>query len=146
MAGVNIQIKGAASGTVSDIGGYFTIKAKRGDVITFTYLGFHTYEYVVSRAINNLNISLAENIETLGEVVVTGFSEEKKLNTISSVATLDIRSNLISKPITSLSQSLQGGITGLTVTQSSGLPGGDAATIKIRGISSIVTQNDRSLF
>lgn len=142
LSGVNIVIKGTQLGVISDPNGYFSIKAKKGDIITFNFLGFKEYEYVVSRAISNLSVSLSEDIETLEEVVVTGFSEEKKLNTISSVASLDVARNLSTKPITSLSQSLQGGITGLNVTQSSGLPGADAATIKIRGISSLKTNND----
>ena len=130
LAGVNISIKGTQQGTISDNGGYFSIKAKRGDIIVFTYLGFKNYEYVVSRAISNLNVSLVEDIEALDEVVVTGFSEEKKLNSISSISSLNVSSNLLSKPVTSVSQALQGGITGLSVNQSSGLPGADAATIK----------------
>lgn len=142
LSGVNIVIKGTQIGVISDPNGYFSIQAKKGDIITFNFLGFKEYEYVVSRAISNLSVSLNEDIETLEEVVVTGFSEEKKLNTISSVASLDVARNLSTKPITSLSQSLQGGITGLNVTQSSGLPGADAATIKIRGISSLKTNND----
>ena len=141
-AGVNVTIKGTSLGTISDGNGYFSIKAKKGDVLLFTYLGFQPYEYVVSRAIGNLSVSLKEDSEVLDEVVVTGFSEEKKLNSISSVSTLDISKNLKSKPITSISQSLQGGITGLTVTQSSGMPGGDGASIKIRGISSLRSNND----
>lgn len=142
LAGVNIQIKGTNIGTVSDQNGYFSIHAKRGDILVFNYLGFKSFEHVVSRAISNLSISLNEDVETLDEVVITGFSEEKKLNTISSISSLDVGKNLSTKPITSLSQSLQGGITGLNVTQSSGLPGADAATIKIRGISSLKTNND----
>lgn len=142
LAGVNISIKGSQLGTISDMGGYFSVKAKKGDIIVFTYLGFKNYEYVVSRAISNLNVSLSEDIESLEEVVVTGFSEEKKLNSISSISSLDVSSNLSSKPITSISQALQGGITGLSVTQESGLPGADAAVIKIRGISSLQTGND----
>ena len=142
IAGVNVLIKGTALGTISDTNGYFSIKAQKGDVIVFTYLGFRPYEYVVSRAISNLSVSLSEDSEALDEVVVTGFSEEKKLNSISSVSTLDITKNLNSKPITSISQSLQGGVTGLTVTQGSGMPGGDGASIKIRGISSLHTNND----
>lgn len=142
LAGVNISIKGTKLGTISDQNGYFSVKAKRGDVLIFNFLGFKEYEYVVSRAISNLSVSLSEDVETLDEIVVTGFSEEKKLNTISSVASLDIDKNLSTKPITSLSQSLQGGITGLSVTQSSGLPGADAATIKIRGISSLTSDSD----
>ena len=142
MAGVNISIKGTKLGTISDQNGYFSIKVKRGDILVFNFLGFKEYEYVVSRAISNLSVSLSEDSETLDEIIVTGFSEEKKLNTISSVSSLDINKNLTTKPITSLSQSLQGGITGLNVTQSSGLPGADAATIKIRGISSLTTNSD----
>ena len=142
LAGVNISIKGTQQGTISDASGYFSMKAKRGDIIVFTYLGFKNYEYVVSRAISNLNVSLIEDVEALDEVVVTGFSEEKKLNSISSISSLDVSANLSSKPVTSMSQALQGGITGLSVNQGSGLPGADAATIKIRGVSSLQTNND----
>lgn len=129
-------------GTISDANGYFSIKAKRGDVLVFRYIGFKDFEHVVSRAISNLTVALTGDTEMLNEVVVTGMSEEKRANSVSSVSTLDVSKNLATKPITSLSQSLQGGITGLNVTQSSGLPGADAATIKIRGISSIMTNND----
>lgn len=142
MAGVTVVIKGTGIGSLSDSNGYFSIKAAKGDILVFSFLGYESYEYVVSRAISNLSVSMKEDSEVLGEVVVTGFSEEKKLNNISSVATLDVSKNLKSKPITSLSQSLQGGVTGLTVTQSSGMPGGDGASIKIRGISSMHTNND----
>ena len=142
LPGVNILVKGTSLGTVSDGNGYFNIKAKRGDVLVFRYVGFKDYEYVVSRAISNLTVSLSSDAELLDEIVVTGISEEKKLNTISSISSLDVSKNMSSKPITSLSQSLQGGITGLNVTQGSGLPGADAATIKIRGISSLETNND----
>ncbi len=142
LAGVNIIIKGTNLGTVSDGNGYFSIKAKRGDVLIFRYIGFQDYEYVVSRAISNLTVALRTDSEELDEVIVTGISEERRVNSVSAVSTLNVAQNLATKPITSLSQSLQGGITGLNVTQSSGLPGADAATIKIRGISSIITDND----
>ena len=142
LAGVNIVIKGTTLGTVSDGNGYFSIKAKRGDVLVFRYIGFQDYEYVVSREISNLTVALSADSEELDEIIVTGISEEKRINSISSVSSLDVTKNLSTKPITSLSQSLQGGITGLNVTQSSGLPGADAATIKIRGISSLETNND----
>lgn len=141
LAGVNITIKGTASGTISDQNGYFSISAKKGDIVVFNFIGFKPYEYVVSRAISNLSVSMQEDSQVLDEVVATGFSEEKKLNTISSVASLDVSKNLSTKPITSLSQSLQGGITGLNVSQSSGLPGADAAVIKIRGISTLGTSD-----
>lgn len=138
---MNILIKGTSLGTISDGNGYFTIKAKRGDILIFKYLGFKDYEYVVSRAISNLTVSLNSDSEELDEIVVTGISEEKRVNSVSAVSSLDVTKNLSTKPITSLSQSLQGGITGLNVTQSSGLPGADAAAIKIRGISTLGTSD-----
>lgn len=142
MAGVNIVVKGTTIGTISDVNGYFSIKAKRGDVLVFKFIGFKDFEHVVSRAVSNLTVSLSSDSEELDEVIVTGFSSEKRMNSVSAVSTLDVTKNMATKPITSLSQSLQGGITGLNVSQGSGLPGADAATIKIRGISSLLTNND----
>ena len=80
LPGVNILIKGTSLGTISDGNGYFTIKAKRGDILIFKYLGFKDYEYVVSRAISNLTVSLNSDSEELDEIVVTGISEEKRVN------------------------------------------------------------------
>lgn len=142
LAGVNIVIKGTTIGTISDNNGYFSIKAKRGDILVFKYVGFKDYEHVVSREISNLTVSLTAESAELDAVVVTGLSEEKKLNSISSVSALDVTQNLSTKPITNISQSLQGGITGINVSQGSGMPGADGATIKIRGISSLETNND----
>lgn len=142
MAGVNVVIKGTTIGTISDVNGYFSIKAKRGDILVFKFIGFKDFEHVVSRAVSNLTVSLSSDSEELDEVIVTGMSEEKRLNSVSAVSTLNIASNLTTKPVTSLSQSLQGGITGLNVSQSTGLPGADNAVIKIRGISSLNTNND----
>lgn len=142
LAGVNVMIKGTTIGTVTDVNGYFSIKAKRGDVLAFKYIGFRDFEHVVSRAISNLTVSLSPDTEEIDEIIVTGFSSEKRMNSVSAVSTLDVTKNMATKPITSLSQSLQGGITGLNVSQSSALPGADAAVIKIRGISSLITNND----
>lgn len=83
LPGVNILIKGTSLGTISDGNGYFTIKAKRGDILIFKYLGFKDYEYVVSRAISNLTVSLNSDSEELDEIVVTGISEEKRVNSVS---------------------------------------------------------------
>lgn len=142
LPGVNIAIKNKQGGVTTDTDGYFTIQADRDDVLLFTYIGYKPTEFIVKRALSNLIISMQDDVSALDEVVVTGFSEERKLNTISAISQVNLESTLVNKPITSISQALQGGVTGITVTQQSGLPGGDAATIKIRGISSIHTKND----
>lgn len=137
MAGVSIQIKGKNEGIASDPDGYFKIEAKRNDVLVFSFIGFRPTEFIVKRHQTNLIIALQEDVTSLNEVVVTGFTEERKLNSISALSQVRLESTLDNKPITSISQALQGGVTGIAVSQSSGLPGGDAATIKIRGISTL---------
>jgi len=134
---VTVSIKDSNKGVITDDNGYFTIEAAKGDLLVFSFIGYTTKEFKVEKAYSNLIISLEEEVGKLEEVVVTGYGEERKLNMISSIATLDVAKNVANKPITSLSQALQGGITGLTVTQGTGLPGGDAASIKIRGISTL---------
>lgn len=135
LPGVSIRIKGSTTGTTTDGDGYFTIKARKNDVLVFSMVSFLTYEFTVLKADRSLNISLKENVSSLNEIVVVGLNEQQKKHIASSIASLNIKSNVEGKPITTLSQSLQGGVTGINVTQSSGLPGGDAAAIKIRGIS-----------
>lgn len=137
MIGVTVQVKGKNTGVTTDIDGFFEIQVEKGDVLLFSYVGFKDVEYIVKRRESNLVISMEEDVNVLNEVVVTGLSEERKLNSISSIAQVKLSANVVNKPITSLSQALQGGVTGISVSQSSGLPGGDAAAVKIRGVSTL---------
>ncbi|MGV3508735.1 MAG: SusC/RagA family TonB-linked outer membrane protein, partial [Sphingobacteriaceae bacterium] len=141
LPGVSIRIKGTTTGTTTDADGYFDIKAKKNDVLVFSMVGFLSYEHLVTRADKSLNISLKENVSVLNEVVVVGLNEQQKKHIASSLSTLNVKSNIEGKPITTLSQSLQGGVTGINVSQGSGLPGGDAALIKIRGLSTMNYSN-----
>jgi TonB-linked SusC/RagA family outer membrane protein len=141
LSGVTVSVKGSSASTITDADGYFNIRANKYDVLVFSRISFKAVEYTVSKSDNALNISMKEDVNDLEQIVVVGLSEQKKKHIASSVATLNVASNITGKPITTLSQSLQGGVTGLQVTQSSGLPGGDAATIKIRGISTLGNSN-----
>lgn len=136
LAGVTVLIKGTTKGTVTDSSGFFEIAANTGDVLVFSYLGYITTEYTVGGKQSDINISLQQNLNVLDQAVVTGYSEQKVKNLASSISVIP-SSNIENKPITQLSQALQGGVTGLTVQQGSGLPGGDAANIKIRGINTL---------
>ncbi len=137
LIGVTAVIKGTQKGATTDSDGFFEIYTKIGDVLVFTFIGFTGKEYVVNGNERNLIISLPETTTALNEVVVTGFSEQKVKYLASSVSMVSM-SNVNNKPITQLSQALQGGTTGINVNQSSGLPGGDAASIKIRGVGSLL--------
>lgn len=133
----NISIRGGAVVGSTDAGGYYDIAVPKGTYLVFSVVGYRHREVFVNKDENNLTIALEENVADMEEVIVVGMTEMQRKHIASSVASLDVSSNIEGKPITNLSQSLQGGVTGLTVQQGSGLPGGDAATIKIRGISTM---------
>lgn len=137
LEGVNISIKGGNKVGVTGSGGYYTVVVPKGSYLSFTTVGHHTKEVLVTKDENNLTVSLQDDVADVEEVVVVGMTEMQKKHIASSVASLNVASNIEGKAITNLSQSLQGGVTGLNVQQGSGLPGGDAATIKIRGISTL---------
>ena len=137
LSNVNISTDGGRIVGVTDEAGYYDVSVLRGTNLVFSAVGYHTREVLITKPENNLTISLTEDVSDMEEVVVVGMTEMQRKHIASSVASLDVGSNIEGKPITNLSQSLQGGVTGLSVQQGSGLPGGDAATIKIRGISTL---------
>jgi TonB-linked SusC/RagA family outer membrane protein len=139
LPGVVVKIKNKEGYAITDANGNFEIKVHKYDVLIFTYMGFNPLEYTVKNTKDNLTIALQENVSQLEQVVVTGYTEQKIKHIANAISILKVATNIDGKPITQLSQALQGGVTGLTVTQSSGLPGGDAAAIKIRGISTLGT-------
>ena len=59
--GVIVRIKGTKRGTVTDFDGFFTIKAQKGDVLQFLYIGYQTYEYKVTKTDDKLNVELEED-------------------------------------------------------------------------------------
>lgn len=139
LPGVTVKIKNKRGSATTDENGNFELKVHKYDVLVFTYVGFKTLEYTVKSNKDNITIALQENVSQLDQVVVTGYSEQKIKHLANSISVVNVGSNVEGKAITQLSQALQGGVTGLTVTQGSGLPGGDAAIIKIRGISTLGT-------
>ena len=135
--GVTVLVQGTVRGTTTDAEGFFSIKAKHGDVLTFSFIGYTGKEYRVNKSVANLSIAMEEELTSIDQVVVTGMTSQQRKHIAASVGAV-APSNFENKPITRLSQALQGGTTGILVTQSSGLPGGDGATIKIRGVASLL--------
>lgn len=136
LPGVTVQIKNTTRGGTTDVNGNFEIPVRNGEVLVFTFIGLDAKEIVVSGS-KNLVVSLAEQNTALNEVVVTGYSEQKARNLANAIGKLDVKAAVANKPITQLSQALQGGVTGLTVMQGSGMAGEDRSNILIRGISTI---------
>ena len=134
LAGVNVLEKGTTNGTTTDFDGKYSLEVKNGSTLVFSYIGFITQEVVYDGQMP-LNISLNEDSELLGEVVVVGYGVQKKANLSGSVDQINAK-ELEQKPITDISRGLQGMIPNLNIDFTSGEPG-KAAEINIRGLASI---------
>jgi TonB-linked SusC/RagA family outer membrane protein len=134
LPGATVVIKGTKTGTQADFDGKYTIKAKQGDVLEFSYVGMKTKTATVG-ASNTVSAAM-EADNTLDEVIVTSYSAKGKSllsSAISKVSAEDIKSLA---PTTTLDNMLQGKAAGVSVVASNGRPGGNAF-LRIRGISSL---------
>jgi TonB-linked SusC/RagA family outer membrane protein len=137
--GVNIFIKGTTIGTITDFNGaYRLVIPKQSEFLVFSYIGFQTIEEPIENR-SAINITLIEDTQQLKEIVVTGYSSQLKANVIGSISSLD-PAQIKDMPVTGLDQALQGQVSGVSVTQSSGTPGG-GIMVRIRGNSSISSSN-----
>lgn len=132
MIGVSILEKGTTNGVVTDIDGNYALNATEGGTLVFSYVGYVTQEHPV--AAGTLNITLAEDTETLEELVVVGYGVQKKSNVTGAISKVDEEA-MRNRTITSAQDALGGKTSGVQLISTSGAPG-DVATIRIRGYSS----------
>lgn len=157
LPGATVLIKGTSKETQTDFDGKFSIRAKKGEILEFSFVGMEKQTVKIENS-SNYNIALVDNSQSLEEVVVVAYGTQKKQSVTSSVTS--VSSNEIKKDrkrnkekgsntvsvetaktnqntkIATLDQILQGQTTGLTISTGSGQPG-TTATVRIRGTSSI---------
>ncbi len=133
LPGVNVQIKGAKTGIVTDVDGQYSIKASSGDILVFSYIGFNNQEITVGNR-TQINILLAESLNSLDEIVVIGYGTQKKKTLSGAVASVQGK-ELLKTPVTNVSQSIAGRIPGVVAISGTGEPGYDGATLRIRGVN-----------
>jgi TonB-linked SusC/RagA family outer membrane protein len=135
MPGVNVIIKGSATGTTTDADGNFSASVTDSNaILVFSFIGFQSEEVSVN-AQTTINVFMSPSLEQLMEVVVVGYSEKKKYEITGAV------SNVTAAQIKGVTGSnieymLQGKVAGVQVSTASGAPG-TPAEIRIRGNSSI---------
>ena len=133
--GANVVVKGTTNGTITNIDGNFSLTANKGSILQISYIGFITQEVTVGSN-STLSVVLKEDSETLDEVVVVGYSTQKKVNLTGSVATVNFE-KLSSRPVTDASQVLNGASPGLQIMQSSGEPNAESFSYNIRGTGTL---------
>lgn len=139
IVGASVVVKGTKNAAVTNIDGRFTLNnVKRGDVLVISYLGTVTQE--IAWRGNALNVTLSDDSQSIDEIVVVGYGQQKKANLTGSVATLDTR-QLQDRPIQNVQQGLQGTMPGVTISGTNGAPGMDAGKIRVRGTGTLNTSD-----
>jgi len=134
LPGVNILVKGTTNGTTTDNQGKFNLSANPSDVVVLSFIGYTTKEITIG-AQTNFDVLLDPDVETLSEVVVTGYQTQKRSDLTGAVAPVDLGQSK-DIPGGSLMQALQGQVAGLYIT-TSGAPNGRASQVNIRGNNSL---------
>ena len=130
--GATIMEKGTQNAAVTDLNGQFSLQIQKGASIVVSYLGFKQQEVKPTNA--PMSIVLEEESNGLDEVVVIGYGTSRRKDITGSVASVNAE-KLNSVSSTSVSQMLQGRITGMAATQSSAQPGA-GISVNIRGAAS----------
>lgn len=138
LVGVTVKNQSQLS-TITDLDGSYSIKAKKGDVLTFSFLGMLSQSVKVESN-KSINVALKDDNVALSEIVVVGYGTMKKKDLTGAVTSLD-GDKLREMPVANLDQALQGRLAGVQVTSNSGTPGA-ATSIRIRGASSITSDNE----
>lgn len=139
LIGASVFVKGTQTGTITDIDGSYSIDAASDATLVFSFVGYTDIEEAVA---GRTTIDVAMSVgELLDEVIVTGYSTQRKRDITGAVAVVNSE-DLNEVQATSFTQKLQGRVTGVQVS-TSGEPGAGSA-IRIRGISSF--QNNDPLY
>lgn len=138
LIGATVQVTGTTIATITDFNGEFKLMAEDGALLEVKSLG---YETASAPAIFDapMTIQLAPSLNALDEVLLVGYSTQKKSDLTGAVSTVN-SSDISALPVGGADQILQGKAAGVTVTQSSGAPGG-GINIRIRGVGTINNNN-----
>lgn len=139
LLGVNILVESTQAGTVTGLDGDFSIEVPQHGKIRISYIGYQSQTVVVADD-SFLNIALETDAKIIEEVVVVGYTVQKKRDVLGAIS--KVESKDISKiPVASTQQALQGRVAGVNVAAQTGAPGAPIS-VRIRGVNSISLSND----
>jgi len=139
LPGVNVQVKGTVRGTQTDVSGAYKISAPSGSIVVFSFIGLVSQEVAMGNR-TTLDITMADDLKQLSEVVVIGYGTQKKKDLTGSIASITsqdfVKGNLVSPD-----QLIAGKVAGVQITSDGGAPGA-GSRIRIRGGASLNANND----
>ncbi|MDE6402329.1 MAG: TonB-dependent receptor plug domain-containing protein, partial [Muribaculaceae bacterium] len=134
MVGATVRVKDGSAAVSTDLDGQFTIDAANGEKLIITYIGYDPAEVRVSGADMTVDMVPADN--QLEEVVVIGYGAVKKKDLTGAVASVK-GDDLAAKKTTTLSNALQGSVSGLMVRRDNNAPGASAGSMHVRGVTTM---------
>lgn len=133
--GVNIVVEGTGTGVSTNVEGEYSIEAKANSTLVFSYIGMVTQKVAVNGN-KKIDVSMAEDVKNLNEVVVIGYGTRLKGAVTGAITQTDSKVFEM-RPIVNTLDGLQGALPGVTITRSSGEPGAEGHSLQIRGFSSV---------
>lgn len=143
LPGVSVVIKGTTLGTQTDLDGNYSIKAKQGEVVVFSFIGLKTVEYKVAAA-DTHNVSMQAEDSVLDEVVVVAYGTATKESVTGAMAVVS-NADIAKRPATNAIGALEGAAAGVQVNNTSGQPGAEP-DVRIRGFSSLRANANSPLY
>ena len=132
LPGATVKEKGNANnGAITDMDGHFKVKVAEGAILVISYIGFDTQEVAAK---NGMVVTMKEESSELNEVVVTGYTTQRKIDLTGAVSTVNV-DELAKQNENNPMKALQGRVPGMNIT-ADGNPSG-AATVRIRGIGTL---------
>ena len=142
LPGVNIRIKGESVGVISDINGVYQLKSDSPEqTVIFSYIGYETLEIPAKDTEELAHVTLREDMRTVEEVVVVGYSTRTREKLISAVSTVQTQ-DLVKSTVPNLENALSGRVSGVFSRQETGEPGADGANLQIRGFGNALVAVD----
>ena len=129
--GATVMEKGTSNGTVTDFEGNFKLKVDAGKTLVFSYIGYQTQE---QPAVNGMKVVMVDDAQTLNEVVVTGYTVQRKADLTGAISTVSI-DDLAKQNENNPIKAMQGRVPGMNIA-ADGAPSG-SATVRIRGIGTL---------
>lgn len=137
LIGVSVVAKGSKTGVNTDIDGKYRIQAHKGQTLEFSYVGMQSQSVNIGTK-SVIDVVMKSSTENLEDVVVVGYGKQKKATITGSVSAIK-GDELLQAPATQLTQLLGGKVAGISSIQTSGEPGADQASLRIRGSNNAVT-------
>jgi len=129
--GVHIVVQSTTTGSISDVDGSYTIRAKPEDSLVFSAMGFATLTVPIDGR-TEINIQLKEDVAQLDEIVLNAgyysVTEKERTGNIATIKAETIEKQPVGNPLAAM----QGHLSGVNIVQSTGVPGG-GFSIEVRG-------------